>query len=222
MRLLALLTIAVACQAQTNRIVWDSVKVLEGQKLFHLLHGQYMTLDTALPSIPDARPVGIFKPLSLKNTQAVFGKSRNLGIWNVGVCADTPVAISRVRVMMAAPQLTDIPNALAQDELQRQAGSDPRSLIGNNGDTFLTLGGAAATAIGVAKNTSTASYVGLGFFAMQIVFQLLKHAAPNPAPYLQNLLPDEIVIDEPRGCRWGYIVTPLVHNAHTIGPVPIQ
>jgi hypothetical protein len=163
----------------------------------------------------------MFKPLSLRNTQAVFGKASALGIWIATVCSATPVMLFREEIMMAAPDLHDVPNTLAIDELNRQAARDPRSLIGNNGDAALGLASTAATAIGLAANSSAGPYVGLGLSLFQFIFQHFKRVAPNPQPYLKNLLADRIVIDDPRGCQWGYVVASLMHNARTIGPVAI-
>jgi hypothetical protein len=167
------------------------------------------------------------KPLSLISTKSVYGKGQTVGKWTPTVCNDSAVKVdvSRDRLLMAVPELHELPSDLAQDVIGRTAAADPRSVIGDTGDAAMGLMAQVTTAAGVIAKSSRATYAGLGIGVLQIGLQLLKKHAPKPQPYYSELLPDSFALG-PMQCtsdigKHFFIVASLLHGAATFDRIAV-
>jgi hypothetical protein len=112
-----------------------------------------------------AQPLTVtLKPISLVTTKKAIDSGKQAGLWTVSVCSDwtAKVTIDRARITSATPDLRDLPNDLAEDVIGRAIADNPKSFIGNNGDTLLSFGAAGLALGGIASGTNGATYAGLG------------------------------------------------------------
>lgn len=175
-------------------------------------------------SLPVAGQVrAIMKPISLAATTPIFGKGRDVGFWQLEACNDasSAVIIPRARFMMEFPAVHDIPGAQVADQLSRKAASDPRSLIGANGDAALSWVSSGLSVIGLTTRAKTAGKVGIGLSLLQLLLGVIKKSEPNPTPYLTSLLPDTISLAA-GACGSYYVAASLTKGAATVGPIVID
>ena len=166
-----------------------------------------------------AQQTVMFKPLPIHGTAAVFGPGTAIGLWSVSVCnaAAAPVAVPRERIMQLAPALHELPNSLAQDVLNRKAGSsksaiavDLLTVLGNFSSTGLT-------AAGIATGSANASIAGAGLAGITVVVQLLRKRTPDPTPYFGDFLPAQVGLG-PAACGSWVVGAALMHDPVTLGP----
>lgn len=153
-------------------------------------------------------PVHVWvKPISLVTTKKVIGEGRTAGVWTVDVCQDTNLKLSadRARILSGAMAVHVIPNRLAEDAIGRQGNADPKSILGTYGDEAIGLASDGGIIGGLAAGSSGALYVGAGLKAAQLIFRILKKAAPDASPYYSDLLPAQVAIPA-LGCSPQYYV----------------
>lgn len=116
--------------------------------------------------------------------------------------------------MMGFPGVRDIPNKEAIDLLTRKAAKDPKSIIGSNGDTILSFVSSGTAVGGLVTKSSVVAGVGVGMSLLQFIFRLVKADAPNPAPYMADLLPDSLPLP-PLGCDDSHIIVASLSHGVT-------
>lgn len=143
------------------------------------------------------------KPQSPKTTKALFGRGKDITIWNVGLCSTSTqivVTARRPRIMEELPQITDIENRRAVEVLSRRAAKDPRSIAGTYGDQVLGLASQGLTISGYATKAKWASWAGIAALGLQLGLQAAKKTSPNPSQYFLDLLPSEVAL-APMSCN---------------------
>lgn len=182
------------------------------------------TVAPEFPSMPFGGPTTtgvhrvsvVVKHVTSMTVKQVLGEGHSVDLWTVGVCNDggDRIGAPRVRVMAAFP-FTDLPNDLAEDVVGRQTANDPKSIIGETGDTILGLGSTGLTLGGIATGTAAATWAGVGMTGVQLVFRFLAKRAPSATPYFSKLLPDSIGLDG-SGCGQWYLFASPMRNPHTM------
>ena len=147
----------------------------------------------------------VFKPISLKAAE-----TQNIGMWNVYVVAPPGSTFSRAALMMAAPELRDLPNDIAALALTRQAGRDRRRII-----SLMVGAGAAAMSLWTKDARWAIASPGVA-----IITDLLQKQAFDPEVLVRRLLPDEVAIPASGGVQY-VVAASLMRGAKPIGPVPV-
>lgn len=190
--------------------------------VFGLAQPVAQTVDT--PAMPFSAPgsaghqvYAVLKPIAQVTTRAVLGEGRAAGLWTVAYCNNSAarLTVSRVR-LMAQVAIPDLPNALAEDVVGRQASSDVRSVIGNNGDSVLNLISSGLTIGGIATKTSSAAWAGLATTGLQLIFRQLASRAPSPVPYFSQLLPDSVALESGSCSITYYVFASLIQTPKPI------
>lgn len=167
----------------------------------------------------------LFTPQSMVSIKSITGSKTMVGEWTVAVCSDSPAVqtIPRERILMGAPSIRVMPTHQAEDVLGRGAANDPKSIIGNNGDTVLALTSTGLSVAGLATDVPNMQWVGLGITGLRLVFQVLKARAPDPRPYFSDQLPAEIRL-QPARCATFLLFASLMprEQVRPIGPVAIR
>ncbi len=203
---------------------WDRPIVLV--VLFWVLFGSRLSAQPVaeFPSVPFQPPTTtgagsisvVLKHVGSMTLKRVLGDGRSADLWTVGVCNETAgkVVAPRVRIM-GAFAVTDLPNDLAEDVVGRQTSANPKSVIGDNGDTILGLGASGLALGGIASGTAAASYAGVGMAGLQLVFRILAKQAPSATPYFSKLLPDVVGLD-PGACGQWYLFSSLMRDTRSM------
>jgi hypothetical protein len=166
------------------------------------------------------------KPESLAASASIFGKGKDVGKWSVGVCNenDSSATIGRTRILNAAPGVHEIVGHEAEDLILRKAAADPRSKKAVIGRGLFAIAGPAVTIRGIKIKSGSMTYVGLGLSAVELLLSLMEKAAPNPTPYISDMLPAKVTLG-PGQCSDEtpyFVIASLVHGAATIGPVRVE
>ncbi len=222
MKTLFLLALATACQAQSNRIVWDSVKTLEGEKLFDLLHGRYMTLDRTPSTLIQGATVS-FSPQGASVLSDLAGKRiSGIGIDALMICSPAGAPISGGSIYKTASQqgISWISPTLAGPMLRKTAARSAPSLL-FSAATYASLG---IPVLGQAKVISMSSKFVIGLLSGHALFDSFKsqiqYQVPDPSAFLATLLDPETSLTFAGGCRESRMVVGW-HKNPIAGTFPI-
>lgn len=164
-----------------------------------------------------------FRAISISGTASVFGANSKIQIWEINLCSTQPVVVvlPRQRIMLAAPVIQEIPNQLADDLITRQAYADKRTVVARWFPLAMTIGGAYFTAYGIAKDDRIKTAAGYAGGVVGLLSQVLTTRAPNPQPYLTDLMPAFVTL-QPIQCATSYVASSVVPKTELIGPVDIR
>ncbi len=224
MKTLLFFALILPLSAQSNRIVWDSVKLREGDKLFDLLHGRYMALDLAQTSPSLIGPTVSFSPQGAAVLEALTGRRiPGIGIHDLIVCSPTgaPVISGSVYQLAVTHGVEPIAPAQARALFRRTASRSVWSVL------FKGVGYAAigVPILGQAKVVSMSSQLIFGMLSGHGVIDLargdVQAQIPDPGPLLAGLLDPESVLSFAGTCRESRMVT-VYHKNPVSGTFLLQ
>lgn len=164
----------------------------------------------------------MFKPLDSPALLGIVGPAKGqVSGWSVEIRAGSQaVTLARETIMSLAPSIHELPSGLAQDALTRISTSSWKSRLAAALTDLSASGGLATTAVGLLKNNKMAEYSGVAATGIAFALKSLRSGAPNPGPYIPELLPSSVSIAANGGQTW-YVVAQPVSGAITIGPLPV-
>lgn len=167
----------------------------------------------ALSAISGGQVAVSVKPIAGIAVKRVFGRRQDVTFATVALCNDYPanVTVPRERIMMGAPQVSDLPGHLAEDVVFRGVDADARSVIGANGDSLLGFAATGLSIGGWAAGSRGAGYAGLGITAIQLILQLVRKSAPNARPYASDLLPAAVPLGAGACSTYGLVAAGTVN-----------
>jgi hypothetical protein len=203
---------------------WQTVAAFDGMERRIPVVIPTIAQGAVSPSLPVNAPATsgqqtitlVLKQVSTVTTRMILGQGKAAALWSVGVCNDTAVnqVIPRIRLMAAVPNVPDIPNALAEDAIGRQAAAAPASILGANGDTLISFASSGLMIGGIATSTSSSTWAGVGLSAASFALKLFAKSAPNPSVYFSQLLPDNVAL-APLACSPYYLFTSVTRGGPT-------
>jgi hypothetical protein len=136
----------------------------------------------------------LFQHVGDRASQSVFGSSSksSISLWTVAACnvSQDKLTIAREQVLMIAPQVTWLPNDLAEDIVSRDVAANPVTVIGTQGNRFISLATTITTAAGIAAKSPNTVYAAAAGSLLTLVLNMVKVQGPQPRPYFSRLLPE--------------------------------
>ncbi len=219
MRLSYLLALTFVCRGQD----WASVQAIEGSRLFHLLHGQYISLDLPLNPTTSGPTVSFSPQGATVLTDQAGRKLRGIGIDALLICSPDNFPVRGGDVYQTASRLgiSWISPSLAASPFRKSAAlSAPNLLL--SGATYATLAIPIAGQVGLIAMTSK---VVVGLLAGHALFDSFKSQiqtqVPDPTALLSSLLDPEAVLTFSGGCRESRMIVGY-HKNPVSGTFPVQ